>query len=51
MESVGTAAMATRAVNELLGKYICAILPSRRESDTFPAKRERQEGRFCLTKK
>ena len=33
----------TTAVNELLGKYICSILPARRESDTFPARRERQE--------
>ena len=32
-----------RAVNGLLGKNISSILPARRESDTFPARRGRQE--------
>ena len=32
-----------RVVNELLGKYICFILPARRGSGTFPASRELQE--------
>ena len=33
----------TRTVNELLGKHTCSILPARRESDTFPGRRGRQE--------
>ena len=43
----------SRAVSELLGKkYICPILPARRESNTFPARRRdndvSQQGRFRL---
>ena len=54
--SIVTPSLCSRAVNELLGKYICSILPARRESDTFPARRGRQKffpgrtRRFCLTK-
>ena len=33
----------TREVNELLEKYICSVLPARRESDTFPARKGWQE--------
>ena len=42
----------TRAANELLGRYICSILPVWRESYTFPSWRGRQElfpGRTFLT--
>ena len=40
-------AVDSRAVNDLLGKYICSILPARTESETIPARRERQLE--CLT--
>ena len=38
--------LSSREVNEMLGKHIiCSILSARRESDTFPARREAEKKR------